>query len=83
MKALQGFVRIAVKPFVTVFNLDKTVGQDMKKAGAPGLRKVANNFDNLDYVNEQPTGSTMYTTAEPWPKVCSHPRFCTGMFDLC
>ena len=38
--------------------------------------------DNLDYVNEQPVGSSMYEVV-PWPKVCAHPRFCKETFDQC
>ena len=38
---------------------------------------------NLDYANEQPTGSSMYETVEPWPKVCAHPRFCKEICEPC
>ena len=38
--------------------------------------------DNLDYVNEQPAGSSMYGVV-PWPQVCAHPRCCKELFDQC
>ena len=38
--------------------------------------------DNLDYVNEQPVGSSMYEVV-PWPKACAHPRFYKEAFDQC
>ena len=38
--------------------------------------------DDLDFVNEQPTGSDMYSLM-PWPQVCSHPRVSKESFDQC
>ena len=38
--------------------------------------------DDLDVVNEQPTGSSLCET-EPWPAVLQHPRVTSEKFDQC
>ena len=38
--------------------------------------------DDLDFVNEQPVGSTLYLT-ELWPAVLKHPRVVSEKFDQC
>ena len=39
-------------------------------------------LDGLDFVNEQPTGSSMYKEP-PWPTVLKHPRVSSVRFDQC
>ena len=59
----------------------KTVDKPLAKfAGEVAWEQLQ---DELDYVNEQPVGSTMYTTVHPWPRVCSHPRHYRVSFDQC
>ena len=36
----------------------------------------------LDFVEEQPTGSTLYQV-QPWPEVMQHPRTVSVRFDQC
>merc|ERR1712155_70424 len=38
--------------------------------------------DELDFVNEQPVGSTLYEV-EPWPQVLEHPKVIGESFDQC
>ena len=38
--------------------------------------------DELDFVNEQPVGSSLYLI-DPWPAVLKHPRVTSEKFDQC
>ena len=50
-----------------------------KFAGEVALEQLA---DELDFVNEQPTGSYLYEV-DPWPSVLKDPRVCSTIFDQC
>ena len=56
--------------------VDKPLAQFAGDAAHAQLR------DELDFVNEQPTGSSMYDE-KPWPEVVNHPRTSQTIFDQC
>ena len=61
------------------YNYDTVDGPLARFAGQVAHGQL---LDGLDFVNEQPTGSSMYREP-PWPTVLKHPRVSSVGFDQC
>ena len=60
-------------------NLNTVNGPLAKFVGQVAFEQLS---DNLDFVNEQPTGSYLYEI-DPWPEVLKDPRVSSTRFDQC